>query len=112
MAWTNSSLSDLPKVHDVMWCRISFRRAPGVPADPPHPIIVRHVERDDTAGEAIIHCIYGTSNLKDRDGIDLVLRRPIEYVAHGLYEPTRFDLADDNTIPCLWTRSIFQTITQ
>jgi hypothetical protein len=108
MAWTNLPLADLPQVYDIMCCRFPHRqRNPGIPADPPHPVIVRHIERDEKVGEAIIHCIYGTSNLKGREAEDLVIQSLREIAAHGLRDPTRFDLADENTEPCLWTAEFF-----
>ena len=107
MAWTNLPLSDLPQVNDILCCRIPDRRNRTAPADPPHPVIVRHIDQNDKAQEAIIHCIYGTTNLKDRAAVDLVIQSLRDIANHGLRDATRFDLADDNTIPCLWTSEFF-----
>jgi hypothetical protein len=111
MAW--HPLSKLPQINDVIWCRIPHRDAPGVPADPPHPCVVREIERYDALGEAIIHVTYGTSNLKKdkREFLDLIVEHPGELAVCGLKEPTRFDLDDaQNKIPCDWSDEFFPNI--
>lgn len=107
MPW--HKLSDLPKIHDVLWCNIPFRETPDVPG-PPHPCIVRAIERYDPKGEAIVHVTRGTSNLKKdtRQFLDLIVERPGELAACGLKEPTRFDLDDrQSLIPCDWDTVFF-----
>ena len=54
MVWTWHSLDLLPVVYDVIWCQFPHRPAVGVPADPPHPVVVRAIERNDAAGQAIV----------------------------------------------------------
>ena len=107
MAW--HPLSKLPQINDVIWCRIP-QREPGVPADPPHPCVVRDIERYDALNEAIVHVTYGTSNLKKeaRWDKDLIVENPGELAICGLKEPTRFDLDDaKNKVPCDWTDEFF-----
>lgn len=109
MVWTWLPLADLPKVNDVIRCRFPHRPNLHLPADPPHPVIVREIERNDKLGEAIVHVTYGTSNLKSwREFVDLIIDKPAEMQAAGLTKPTRFDLQDSlNKLPCLWTREFF-----
>jgi hypothetical protein len=77
----------------VIWCNIPLRETPDTPG-PPHPCIVRDIERNDDLGEAIVHVTRGTSNLKKetREFKDLIVERPGELAVCGLKEPTRFDL--------------------
>jgi hypothetical protein len=101
-------LSDLPRVNDILWCRIPhLQKDPFAPADPPHPVVVRCIDRNDTLRQATLYCIYGTSKIKGRENLDLVLAMRSEYRMHGLSEPTRFDLANELTIPCQWTKEFF-----
>lgn len=107
MAW--HPLSKLPKIHDVIWCRIPHRQSPSVPGDP-HPCVVRDIERYDPLGQAIIHVTRGTSNLKKetREFLDLIVEHPEELSVCGLKEPTRFDLDDAQAkVPCDWDDVFF-----
>lgn len=107
MAW--HPLSQLPKIHDVIWCKIPFRETPDVPG-PHHPCVVRSIERYDPLGQAIIHVTRGTSKLKKelRADYDLIIERPEELEVCGLEEPTRFDLDDaQNLVPCDWSSDFF-----
>jgi hypothetical protein len=102
-------LSDLPKIHDVIWCNIPERGAPDTPG-PPHPCVVRDIERNDALGEAIVHVTRGTSNLKKalRWEKDLIVEHPDELKTCGLPEATRFDLDDaQNKVPCDWDNVFF-----
>jgi hypothetical protein len=85
-----------------------FVETPGV-AGPPHPCVVRDVERYDALGEAIVHVTRGTSNLKkERWEKDLIVELPGELDTCGLPEPTRFDLDDaKHKVPCDWTDEFF-----
>ena len=106
--WRDLPLSDLPGVNDILWCRIPHPQKSAVlPADPPHPVIVRCIDRNDKLNQATLYCIYGTSKIKDREHLDLVLQMPSEFRLHGLREPTRFDLANTHTIPCFWAFEFF-----
>jgi hypothetical protein len=110
MVWTWHPLSDLPQVYDVIWCRFPHRPRLHLPADPPHPVVVREIEPGPPgSGEAIVHVTYGTSTLKPlRAALDLILSTTAEYSAVGLREPTRFDLQDDmNKLPCFWCTEFF-----
>lgn len=92
-----------------MWCNIPFRETPDTPG-PPHPCVVREIERNDALGEAIIHVSRGTSHLKKslRWDKDLIVEHPGELKACGLTEPTRFDLDDaQNKVPCDWDNVFF-----
>lgn len=107
MAW--HPLSALPKIHDIIWCRIPHRQSPTVPGDL-HPCIVRDIERYDPLGQAIIHVTRGTSNLKKdtREFLDLIIEHPGEMAVCGLKVPTRFDLDDaQNKVPCDWSDEFF-----
>jgi hypothetical protein len=107
MAWHD--LSRLPKQYDVIWCRFPHRPDVSIPKDPPHPVVVRQIERNDRLGEAIVHVTYGTGDLKpERGQIDLLVESGIEMHSAGLRLPTRFDLDDAyNQIPCLWNEDFF-----
>jgi hypothetical protein len=107
MVWL--PLKDLPEVYDVIRCRFPYRPNLHLPADPPHYVVVREIERNDELGEAIVHVTYGTSNLKPkRRLVDLIVDKPEEMKAGGLKVPTRFDLQDSlNKLPCLWTPEFF-----
>lgn len=109
MVWTWHSLADLPKVNDIIWCRFPHRPQLQLPADPPHPTIVREIETYPALGEAILHVTYGTSNLKSwRELLDLIVDKAGELKALGLKDPTRFDLQDDlNKLPCPWCAEFF-----
>lgn len=109
MVWTWHPLADLPQVYDVLWCRFPHRPILHLPADPPHPVVVREIERNDELGEAILHVTYGTSNLKEwRELTDLLVKSSAELKAAGLREPTQFDLQDDlNKLPCFWCSEFF-----
>jgi hypothetical protein len=103
-------LAQLPTINDVIWCRIPNRQTPGIPCDPPHPCIVRDIERYDPKGEAIVHVTRGTTNFKKatREFKDLIVESPGELAICGLPEPTRFDLDDaQNKIPCDWDDEFF-----
>ena len=104
-----ASLADLPQIYDVLWCRFPHRPQLHLPADPPHPVVVREIERNDDLGEAILHVTYGTSNLKRwRELIDLFVEKSSEMEIAGLHEPTRFDLQDNvNKLPCFWCAEFF-----
>jgi hypothetical protein len=107
MAW--HPLSTLPKIHDVIWCRIPHRETPDIPGDP-HPCIVRDIERYEPLGQAIVHVTRGTTNLKKdtREFLDLIVELPGELTVCGLKEPTRFDLDDaQSKIPCDWDDVFF-----
>jgi len=107
MAW--HPLSDLPEIHDVIWCNIPFWETPDVPG-PRHPCVVREIERYDPLGEAIVHVTRGTSHLKKelREFLDLIIEHPGELKVCGLNEPTRFDLDDaHNLVPCDWSSEFF-----
>jgi hypothetical protein len=108
MAW--HPLSKLPQIHDVIWCRIPHRDTPSVPADPPHPCVVRDIEVYKPLGQAIVHVTRGTTNLKKeaRWDKDLIVENPGELKVCGLPEPTRFDLDDaQNKVPCDWDDVFF-----
>jgi hypothetical protein len=109
MVWSWHPLSDLPEVYDVIRCRFPYRPHLHVPADPPHYVVVREIERYDPLGEAIVHVTYGTSKVKQwRELVDLIIDKPSEMAAAGLNVPTRFDLQDDlNKLPCFWCREFF-----
>ena len=108
MAGNWHQLSRLPIKYDVIWCRFPHRPAIDVPADPPHPVVVREIERNDKLGEAIVSVTYGTSNFKpEREEIDLLLSYKLELHAAGLKLPTRFDLDDQFNLILLVDRRVF-----
>jgi hypothetical protein len=111
MVWTWHPLADLPAINDVVWCRFPHRPRLQLPADPPHPVIVREIERSDELGQAILNVTYGTSNLKRwRELVDLIIDNTLEMAMAGLTEPTRFDLQDSlNKLPCFWCAEFFPT---
>jgi hypothetical protein len=81
-----------------------------LPADPPHPVVIREIEKNEPLGRAIVHVTYGTSNLKKlrRELLDLIIDDPNEMQIAGLRKPTRFDLNDNlNKLPILWTWEFF-----
>jgi hypothetical protein len=109
-------LADLPQQYDVIWCRFPHRPGLHLPGDPPHPVIVRNIERNDAVGEAIIHVTYGTSKIKKWRWMwdlivgkrDLIVEKQNEMTVAGLREPTRFDLDDSkNMLPCFWCVEFF-----
>jgi len=103
-------LSTLPKINGVIWCRIPHRQSPTVPADPPHPCVVREIEKYEPLGQAIVHVTRGTTSLKKdaREFLDLIVEHKEELRVCGLSEPTRFDLDDaQNKVPCEWTDEFF-----
>jgi hypothetical protein len=106
------SLNDLPKIHDIIWCNIPFRETPDVPG-PPHPALVREIEKYEPLGQAIIHVSRGTTNLKKdkREFLDLIIEKPGEMAFCGLKESTRFDLDDSQSlVPCFWDNFYFPSI--
>ena len=109
MVWTYRTLADLPKVNDIVWCRFPERERPGIPADPPHPVLVRELEIYAPLGRAIVHVTYGTTKLKKltREFIDLIVDKPAEMSALGLKKPTLFDLAESNRAPLIWCYEFF-----
>ena len=108
MAWHR--LADLPEIYDVLWCRFPHRPDLHLPRDPPHPVLVRAIEKHEITGEAIIHVTYGTSKIKRlrRQWFDLIIADPKELSAAGLRMPTRFDLQDSlNKLPIDWNTDFF-----
>lgn len=110
MVWTYRPLADLPQVNDIVWCRFPHRQVNiALPADPPHPVLVREIERYDPLGRAIVHVSYGTTKTKKlrRELLDLIIDKPTEMALTGLKKPTRFDLAADNKVPLIWCYEFF-----
>jgi hypothetical protein len=78
--WIDLPLSDLPNINHILWCRVPHpQKDPLLPQDPPHPVVVRCIDRNDKLRQATLYCIYGTSKIKDRHHLDLVLAMRSEY---------------------------------
>src|SRR5690349_20382893 len=100
MGWNYLPIDRLPRIDDIVWCRLPHEEDLSIPGDKIRPALVRAFETDETSGRAILHMTGGrslkratTAALKAAfEFVDLFIEKPHEIRAVGLLRPTRFDL--------------------
>jgi hypothetical protein len=105
MGWTFYSLSSLPEVYDIVWCKWPQREDKNMPGRVVRPVLVRETQIMEKGqiryGAVLISYATGEGINDTTRQLDLCIENPSDVRAAGLHKPTRFslDLRDKKLLP-------------
>jgi hypothetical protein len=111
MGWTFYSLSSLPEIYDIVWCKWPQREDKNMPGRVVRPVLVRETQIMEKGqiryGAVLISYATGEGINDTTRQLDLCIENPSDVRAAGLHKPTRFslDLRDKKLLP--WCEEYF-----
>lgn len=99
LRYTYLHTSTLPRVHQIVWCRLPD--SDGKPGPTVRPALVRGTKRHPPTNRGAALVSYGTVRLKinERGTTDLILQNFERLSQLGLPQAVRFDLSLSNWLP-------------
>jgi hypothetical protein len=103
--YTYFHVSNLPRIHYVVWCRLPNEK--GEPGETVRPALVRGSKHHPATGRSALYVSYGTAKLDTvrRNNIDLIIQNNERMNELDLPMATRFNLDYANWLP--WCAEFF-----
>lgn len=100
-------ISTLPRLHQIVWCRLPEEGNGFIPGHSVRPALVRGTFRDPPTGRGALLVSYGTTHLDiiRYDPIDLIIQNAARLNELELPSAVRFDLGRTNRLP--WADEFF-----